>query len=209
MKIHTLQSVWPASSDAMTRHLSEGGRLDQDPPGPLTLETEEVFCNDNRLNSWLSKLHQLARMGYGQNIQVFIDSYLPAVAFLRNETTPELKAFARRMVLCTSDSPQEGTLPDLGRVLRGILLGYKVSGSWSGAKKGVKSPVCDFPFVLSDDCYITHMMLQALPCIKRSIRKDNRGMSGYQVGLNVLMGLLLGLCPLAIKFPPFPVRVTI
>ena len=124
MRIHTLQSVWSAS--ALTRLLSEGGRVDRDLVGPLAPETEQLFCDDEWLNARLVELHQLARLGYGHNIQGHIDSYLPAVAFLRSGNAKSQRgAFAKRMVLCISDSPQEGTLPDLGFVLRSVMLGFR------------------------------------------------------------------------------------
>ena len=212
MRIHTLQSVWSAAASALTRHLSEGGRLDQDLMGPLAPETEQRFCDDNWLNDKLVELHHLARLGYGKNIQSHIDTYIPAVAFLRAGRSSLLLAergvFARRMVLCISDSPQEGTLPDLGFVLRSVMLGFRPPAA-RGVSKGGNTTGCDFPYAIVDDCYVAHMMLQALPCIRRTNRKDKRQVNGFQVGLNVLMGLLLGLYQSSIKFPPFPVRVSV
>ena len=210
MRIHTLQSVWSAGANALTRRLFEGGHLDNDPMGLLaSSEEEQAFCADEWLNGRLAALHRLARAGYGQNIQAHIDTFLPAVAYSRAANGQEQQALARRMVLCISDSPQEGTLPDLGSVLRGVMLGFRPPCPRSGAKAGLQPPGCAFPHAIADDCYATHMLLQALPCIKQSNRKDKRELRGHQIGLNVLLGFLLGLCPSAVKFPPFPVRVTV
>jgi hypothetical protein len=53
------------------------------------------------------------------------------------------------------------------------------------------------------------MLLQALPCIRRPVRRDRKVLRGYPVAINVLLGLLLGLYPSAVKFPPFHVRVAV
>ncbi len=210
MKVHTLQSVWSASASALTRRLSEGGRSDQDPVVPMASEMEQHFCDDEWLDDKLVRLHLLARSGYGQNIQAHIDTHLPAVAFLCScRGTPELRSFARRMVLCISDAPQEGTLPDLGAILRGVLLGYRIQGSRIPSKTTVPVNSAEYIFTLKDDCYVSFMLLQALPCIRRYIRKDKGEIRGHQIGLNVLLGLLLGLYPSAVKFPPFHVRVAV
>lgn len=220
MRIHTLQSVWSASDGALTRHLSEGGRLDLMEGVADLVENTSVegvecrFSGDDWLNERLVKLHRLARLGYGQNVQGHIDSHLPAVAFLRGRVDglDRMRAFARRLVLCISDAPQEGTLPDLGCILRGIMLGYRLPGQRGGGKaSNLHSQVGrDFPLVVADDCYATRMLLQALPCIRRaSNNKEEKQLQRYQIGLNVLLGLMLGLCPSAVKFPPFPVRVVI
>lgn len=210
MRFHTLQSVWSADASALTRHLFEGGRLDLDQMGPTALDSGECFCSDEWLNSRLVVLHRMARLGCGQNIQAHIDSYIPAVAFLcgRERRCADEGAFARRMVLCISDAPQEGTLPDLGFKLRSALLAFRPHGP-RGGKNAHQASICDFPGVLVDDCYATRMLLQALPCIKKGVRKEVGNFTGYQVGLNVLLGLLLGLYPSAVKFPPFQVRVTV
>ena len=206
---HTLQSVWSAPTGALTRLLSEGGGMDQDLMSPLSTAAGQSFCSDAWLNDALVRLHRLARSGYGQDIQRRIDAYLPAVAFVQGCDEPHRRLFARRMVLGIPDSPQEGTLPDLGFVLRCAILGYRPPGS-RGAGKCV-SPASDdrFPLSFADDCYVTHMLLQALPCLRRTVRKERKKLRGHQIGLNVLLGFLLGLCPSAVKFPPFSVRVVV
>jgi hypothetical protein len=192
----------------------------------MASEMKQQFCDDEWFDDKVGRLHQLARLGYGQNIQAHIDTYLPAVAFIgcvsSAPVTQEMRKFARRMVLCISDAPQEGTLPDLGAILRGVMLGHRVvtprnvpkastqQATPRNVPKASTQPQCgDFPYTLKDDCYISHMLLQALPCIKRPNRKDSKKMQGYQIGLNILLGMLLGLYPSAIKFPPFHVRVVV
>ena len=229
MRIHTLQSVWSASDGVLARHLSEGGRLDHagelsdlagggSPPALADGAESCFFCGDEWLNDRLVKLHRLARLGYGRNIQGHIDSHLPAVAFLSvnvkvvcDSELVKRAAFARRMVLSISDAPQEGTLPDLGCVLRSVLLGYSPSGQRGGSKAALHGHgACDFPYSIAWDCYVTQMLLGALPCIRRAPNKnEGKGLQGHQIGLNVLLGFLLGLCPSAVKFPPFQVRVAI
>lgn len=222
MKFHTLQSVWSADASALTRHLSEGKGLDQNQIGSITLDPVDLFCCDDWINDRLASLHRMARLGYGRNIQAHIDSYIPAVAYLRccssascaagalNLRLKEQAAFARRMVLCISDAPQEGTLPDLGFKVRSVMLAFRVTGP-RGGKAAQKAPIGDFPLVLADDCYVTQMLFQALPCMKRGNKcgAKDLSLSGYQIGLNVLLGLMLGLYPSAVKFPPFSVRVTV
>jgi hypothetical protein len=189
-------------------------QVDRAQTGLPDAASELSFCEDGWLNDRLAHLHHLARMGYGQNIQAHIDTHLPAVAFLGGcGGAPERRAFARHMVVCISDSPQEGTLPDLGGVLRGIMMGYRRAGPKGGPKGGPKAGVApcgtDFPHTVSDECYATQMLLQALPCIWRPTRGDRRAARGHHIGLNVLLGLLLGLYPSAVKFPPFHVRVAV
>ena len=53
------------------------------------------------------------------------------------------------------------------------------------------------------------MLFQALPCLRRGQKRFVRSQSEIQVGLNVLLGLLLGLYPYAANFPPFSVRVSV
>lgn len=115
------------------------------------------------------------------------------------------------MVLCISDAPQEGTLPDLGCILRSVMLGYRSLGQRGGGKASAHMQAgCDFPYAIADDCYATQMLLQALPCIRRVVNKNEEKLiQRHQIGLNILLGLLLGLCPSAVKFPPFLVRVAI
>ncbi len=215
MRIHTLQSVWSAPSVALTRHLFEGG-ADLGVPNmvdPTALGMiGHYFCEDAWLNQRLVRLHQLARSGYGGNIQQHIDAYLPAVAYLQGlgGGAESQRAFARRMVLCITDTPQAGTLPDLGCILRCIMLGYRQCRQRGEGKSGGGPASCDFPFAISEHCYATCMMMRALPCIKIAVnRKPTGEMTGWQIGLNVLLGFLLGLYPSAVKFPPFPVRVAI
>lgn len=215
MRFHTLQSVWSADAGALTRHLSEGGILDQNHADSLSLEPVDSFCCDDWLNDRLTSLHRMARLGYGKNIQAHIDAYIPAVAYLRfccsvygKEEIENRRALARRMVLCISDAPQEGTLPDLGFELRSVMLAFRAMGA-RGGKSNQAAPVVDFPYVLAEDCYVTHMLFQALPCMKRVTKSSGKYLHGYQIGLNVLMGSLLGLFPSSMKFPSFPVRVTV
>jgi hypothetical protein len=93
------------------------------------------------------------------------------------------------MVLSPADSPQLGTLPDLTPVLRKMLLQTDL-----------------------DQCgFILTPLYSALPCIKRPSRKapSSPTQDTHQVAIITLLGLLLGLYPTSVKFPPFPVRVAL
>lgn len=64
-------------------------------------------------------LHCMARTE-GRCVQSHIDSYLAAVGYLLQ--SPSDAAFARMMVMSPADSPQEGALPDLGFMLRVVMM---------------------------------------------------------------------------------------
>ena len=115
MRFHTLQSVW--ASTALSRQLSEGVIPSgaEQPPGGLA----ESFCDDSVMDGRLRYLHSMARVE-GRCVQSHIDSYLAAVGYLVR--FPGEAAFARMMVMSPSDSPQEGTLPDLGFLLRVVMM---------------------------------------------------------------------------------------
>lgn len=92
------------------------------------------------------------------------------------------------MVLSPTDTPQLGTLPDLAHVLRRMLTQTDLE-------------ICGF---------VLEPLYLALPCIKRpSTRKQPSSLTNdtHQVAICILQGLLLGLYPTSVKFPPFSVRV--
>ena len=152
----------------------------------MILENDTTkFCDDEVLDMKIRRLHRIARLGLCVEIQTYIDTYLPAVGFLIEN--PGMFQFARKMVLCVSDSPQEGHLPDLGPIIRSMLSG-------------------DGPFT---GTYALKMLYQALPSVKKGSRKNVIGYQDYQTGICILSGLLLGLYPDAVKFPPFGIRVWI
>lgn len=177
MKLHTLKSVW------QSRRLPEGGHS-AGVPGTNSSDEEFFFCSDPTLNLEIENLHTLARRGC-PDIQPHIDMYIPAVAYL-NEN-PDKARMARKMVLSRVDSPQEGTLPDLGPLLRAMLEG---SDRFAGS-------------------HALSILHQALPCLRKTEKKQQKCSGDHQIGINILMGLLLGLYPSCLKFPPFSVRVTI
>lgn len=120
-------------------------------------------------------------------IQPYIDAFLPAVAYLQQE--PKGAALASRMVLGLPDAPQLGRLPDLGQAIRLLLMAPDCAAQacgWSAA----------------------HYLQRALPCVKPS-KASPPDDTQCQVALCVLLGLLLGLYPAAVRFPPFPVRVAL
>lgn len=94
------------------------------------------------------------------------------------------------MVLSPTDAPQLGTLPDLTHALRRMLIQADL-----------------------DQCgFVLEPLYSALPCIKRPApRKQPSSLTQdtHQVAICILLGLLLGLYPTSVKFPPFPVRVNL
>ena len=64
-------------------------------------------------------------------------------------------------------------------------------------------------FLIGEDNFSVQMLFQALPCLRRGQKRFVGSQSEIQVGLNVLLGLLLGLYPHTAKFPPFSVRVSV
>ena len=155
---------------------------------------DEVFSEDEFLNEKVKDLHDLARSGSCCRwIQPHIDSYLAAVGYFMEKSDK----MARKMVMCIQDVPQEGTLPDLGYHIR-----YMLSMARSNSK------------MTHERCgeYAVKMLYLTLPCIKRQVirsKEKERGKERYDVGIRVLLGLLLGLYPSSVKYPPFSVRVAI
>ena len=119
-----------------------------------------------------------------------IDAYLAAAA-AANQGLP----VAARMVMCLGDVPQEGTLPDLGNLIRTLMMQRDFN------HKELK--------------YVYRMLQAALPCLlvhskanSKSRKSCDQG-DGKQVGICLLLALLLGLYPSCVKFPPFQVRVNV
>ena len=142
-------------------------------------KTGDRFCADGVLDARIRRLHDLALEGV-PGIQPHIDAFLPAVA-LAEEGHP----LARRAVLGLPDAPQVGTLPDLGASIRLVLLGQ------ASAPCGRES---------------LEFLQRAMP---RTSKDKGGGESQPQVAICVLLGLLLGLYPKSVRFPPFPVRVAL
>ena len=149
------------------------------------------YCEeDAEMDREIARLHRLALQGC-KGIQPHIDCYLPAVALL-SERRADGKAgkvesqlgakLAKKMVLGLPYAPQAGTLPDLGHAIRDLMISCP-----NGAG------VC------------LGFLQQALPCVRR----QGVGAGGEQVAICVLLGLLLGLYPAAVRFPPFRVRVAL
>jgi hypothetical protein len=156
---------------------------------------EEEYCKDKDLCERIGKLHCLARSAGSREVQVRIDAYLAAAAWAGE------RAVAARLVLSLQDVPQEGTLPDLGNLIRAIMTQRE-----GKQKRGLRL------------AYPCSMLQAALPCISTAAAKGQakakRGAApaadaadGKQIGLCVLLGLLLGLYPSCVKFPTFRVRV--
>ena len=87
--------------------------------------------------------------------------------------------------LSPTDSPQLGTLPDITIILRAMFLQTDLIHG----------------FILTP-------LYAALPCI-RSVKPKDSQKDTHQVAIRILLGLLLGLYPTAVRFPPFPVRVAL
>ena len=153
-------------------------------------------------------------------MQCHIDTYLPAVGYLQGGGK---RWAARMMVLGLQDAPQEGRLPDLGPILRAMLMGSvtpvekakgKPKGEGSPPTKKPKPPPKKqtthpgFQEWAEEDLSV-QMLYRALPCLKRGQRTEPNYLTNQQVGLNILLGLLLGLYPHAVKFPPFNVRAQV
>ena len=182
LKLYSLQSVWTS------RRLPEG---DANKPGdPLFTFFPISYSQDPHLNAQLTHLHSLARQGVAESIQQHIDAYLPAVVYL--EQNPSHAAFARQMVLSIPDAPQLGKLPDLGPVIRSMLL-------FQGEPWG---------FILTP-------LYAALPGItRRPVKAEakaevNQLEDTYQLAICILLALFLGIYPTSVKFPPFHVRAAL
>ena len=189
LKLHSLQSVWTA------RRLPGGDYNNiSDTPKNSKIENgifDVTYAEDPHLNTQITHLHMLARNGAWEGIQQHIDTYLPAVAFLRQN--PSRALFARKMVLSISDAPQLGTLPDLGPVIRSVLQGEVANNN------------ATWGFILTP-------LYSALPCLAiRKAKTDEiiNNSDTQQVALCILLGLLLGIYPSSVKFPPFLVRAAL
>ena len=195
----------------------------------------ERFCADENMQAALAYLHTLARKGMGNEVQRHIDAHLAAVGYLSEN--PGRGRLAGMMVTSWMDSPQVGNLPDIGFMVRAVMSGavVKDAGKAGWASKvskfkqkekgegtasvsvygvgGVDSSsgeavMCPCVSSVGEDQYSVHMLLQALPCVRHAQgKKGGCVVVGHQVGINILMGLLLGLYPHAVKFPPFLARV--
>jgi hypothetical protein len=184
------------------------------------MESPETFCTDPQLDERIKQLHLIARAEGGLEVQCHIDAYLPPVVYLQNGGEPWA---AQMMVLGLQDAPQEGRLPDLGPILRAMLMGCVTPAEKpKGKQKGEGPPPTKkpkpppkkqtthpgFPEWAEEDLSV-QMLYRALPCLKRGQRGEATYLTNQQVGLNVLLGLLLGLYQHAVKFPPFNVRAQI
>ena len=138
------------------------------------------YCQEEELDKEVRRLHRLALQGC-PGIQPHIDAYLAAVGLCEEGKV----RLARRAVLGLPDAPQLGTLPDLGRAIRLMLL------AGGDEACGASALAC---------------LQMALPCVAR---KGKAGEEHPQVAICVLLGLLLGLYPKAVRFPPFAVRVAL
>lgn len=148
---------------------------------------EATYCADPALDARIRSLHRLALQGVPE-IQPHIDAHLSAVAYLQQNPTSGRDA--RKMVCGLPDAPQVGRLPDLGRAIRLLIVDPErahLACGWSCA----------------------HFLHKALPCLKPSGRGVAVADTNDQVSVCVLLGLLLGLYPSAIRFPPFAVRVAL
>ena len=178
-RVHTLQTVWDVS-----RRLSEGAKQTQNKSDAK----HGMYCpEDPVLDSKISELHEIARSGaYYHCIQTHMDCYLAAVAFAREN--PQKIQVARMMVCGHTVSPQEGNLPDLCPLIRCMMEGS--TDRFLGS-------------------HAMHCLYQALPCVRRPVKKQVKVDRDYQISLNLVLGLLLGLYPGSLKFPQFGVRVNI
>ena len=214
LKLHSLQSVWTSS-----RRLPEGDSTTMNSTIGADLMFLTVYSVDPHLNAQITRLHTLARQGGVENIQKHIDAYLPAVAYA--EQNPSQAAFARQMVLSIPDTPQLGTLPDLGLVIRLLLQGEGIA-------------------IITQCGFILAPLCAALPCVvirSRPVQSSTTSTATtststtststtststtststtssptpdtHQVALCILLALFLGIYPSSIKFPPFHVRVAL
>ena len=148
-----------------------------------------TYCPDPKLNSRIEHLHTLARQGGYPWIQPYIDAHLPAVAYLQqnpSSTTHQIN----QMILSPTDAPQLGALPDITPILRAMLLQTDMEK-------------CGF---------ILTPLYSALPCIRRPTTRKAQPQpeqDTHQVAICILLALLLGLYPTSVKFPPFPIRVSL
>lgn len=202
---------------------------------PTIIKTNEItatlfqttFCADPVLNARIDHLHALARQGGYTWIQPYIDAYLPAVAYLlaqekcsQNHQQKHL-GLARKMVLSPTDAPQLGTLPDLTHILRRMLLqteldqcGFVLTPLYSAlpcirrpaARKTAQTSSHSSTASQSPQSSQSSPTTQASQTINQSIQLPH---DTHQVSICILLGLLLGLYPTSVKFPPFPVRVAL
>jgi len=175
--LYSLQTVWPS------RRLPEGD--------PLFFKNADysfsVYCKeDEYLDSQLRELHKLSIQGFP--VQPYIDTYLPAVAFVQEQ--PLRQSIARRLVLGLPDSPQLGSLPDLCRGIRSMFTA---------------------PCHTCSQCSmgVLHRVLPLHNINKTNHQPEECTDPDPQVMICVLLGLLLGLYPKVVRFPPFPVRVAL
>jgi hypothetical protein len=111
------------------------------------------------------------------------------MAYLKQN--PDHPTTARKMILSPTDSPQLGTLPDITFILRHMLIQTDL-----------------------DQCgFIMTPLYAALPCIRRQMSRCKSSSTPepdtHQVAICILLGLLLGLYPSSVKFPPFQVSVSL
>jgi hypothetical protein len=128
------------------------------------------------------------------------------------------------MVLSPTDAPQLGTLPDLAHVLRRMLLqteldqcGFVLAPLYAALpcirRQAVRKAAAGPPPQKNSTPQNAKTTKAATKTSKDSnFSKDSKPPpteDTHQVAICVLLGLLLGLYPTSIKFPPFPVRVAL
>jgi hypothetical protein len=190
LKLHSLQSVWTSRRlpEGNPKINNEATLLSSLPslPDP-TFET--TYTQDPYLNAKITHLHALARQGVVEGIQLHIDCYLPAVAYLEQNNSSSNAPQARMMVSSIPDAPQLGTLPDLGPVIRSMLLCSEPQWGF------IQTPL--------------YSALPSIHCPAKSKAPTGNNIDTHQAALCILLALLLGTYPTCVKFPPFPVRVAL
>lgn len=223
----------------LARRLSEGVILRRAEEGGNPPPGEMQFCSDPKIQARLEYLHSLARKGDVDEVQQHIDSHLAAVGYLRENpshgrfarmmivshidapqwgTLPDI-GFIIRAVLSGGVMRDPVKACGGGKTLKGKVA-WEASGRLAApaAVPEARSFLESVPTVpqtpccsrVDEDNYSVQMLFQALPCVRRAHSKRGCGGSiGQEAGINILMGMLLGLYPHAVKFPPFSARVEI
>lgn len=173
----------------------------------------------------------LARQGEGVWLQPYIDAYLPAVAFLQQNSgcrkalsegpkpvqDPSHRLHSNRG--CRNSEPRNSkeskpqTDTNSMAIARKLILSPTDSPQLGILPDITPALRCMILQTDLEKCgYILTPLYAALPCIKRSaVRKPSStpDPDTHQVAICILLALLLGLYPTSVKFPPFSVRVAI
>lgn len=162
----------------------EGADHRDDDDGTPAVDYEESYIPEcPELDREVRQIHALARRGLVpvDAAERQLNTYLLAAAYARQ--APRALLPPRRLVLPLTDAPHPGLLPDLGQIIHRVL---------------ARDPV---------PCALSAVVEQCIPCFRHATRVICYTRDSQEPLLSLVLALVLGLYPGAVKRPGFCTRV--